>query len=208
MGEDSAPPPIHLKKQKAGRVKNAMLFLNKLIDAASSFLIQKQQYTERIPLSGTVPAGQTLPFKANVSNLGHFLCLSITGVYDTLVAVTVGGVTKTVDDGVCHLRMQMEDGGTGQRLLFADFAPLDCFLSPGRRRSSTATNNLLDVATFALRADPAPQIFFPTEQNYLFSANSDIICRIKNDSNVDLTFDFLFYGVRRKSVATTTGAKK
>lgn len=184
-----------------------MLFINKLIDAAAAFIVQKQQYTERIPLSGTVPAGATLPFKANISNLGHFLCLSMTGRYETLASVTVGAATKIIDDGLCHLRMLIEDGGTGQRMLFTDFAPMDLFLSPSRCRSANATNNLEDVATFANRADPTPQLFFPTEMNYLFSANSDIICRIKNDSNTPISFDVLFYGVRRKSAATTEGTR-
>jgi len=184
-----------------------MLFLNKIIDAAKAFSVQRSQYTERIPLSGVVTAGATQTFKANVSNLGHFLCLFITGHYETLVSVTVDQVAKIIDDGICHLRMQMEDGGTGQRLLFSDYAPLDLFLQPGRIRSANATNNLLDIATFALKADPAPQLFSQTEHNYLFTANSDIICRMKNDSNADIAFDLLFYGVRRKSAAQTVGVK-
>lgn len=185
-----------------------MMLFNKIIEAARLFGMQNKQYTERIPLSGTVPANGNIPFKANVSNLGHFLCLFITGHYETLASITVGGVTKIVDDGICHLRMQMEDGGTGQRLLFTDYAPMDLFLSPGRIRSSTAVNNLLDVATFANKADNAPQLFNATEQTYLFTANSDIIVRVKNDSNTPINFDLLFYGIRAKSATAVSGLNK
>lgn len=186
-----------------------MILFDNLIDTAKRFKLQNAQYTERIPLSGIAPAGGGgLPFKANVSNLGHFFCMFMTGHYETLSMVTVNQVSKIIDDGICHLRMQMEDGGTGQRLLFTDYAPLDLFLSPGRIRSARAENNLLDVATFASKADNAPQLFKETEENYLFTANSDIICRIKNDSNVDIAFDILFYGILRKAAGSTEGVKK
>jgi len=185
-----------------------MLLFNKIIEAAKIFSSQNRQYTERIPLSGTVPANTVLPFKANVSNLGHFLCLYMTGRYETLVSIVVGGVTKIVDDGICHLRLSMEDGGTGQRLLFTDFAPMDLIFSPGRIRSANATNNLLDVATFSNQANNAPQLYQPTEENYLFTANSDIICRVKNDSNTPINFDILFYGIRVKSTNSVYGLVK
>lgn len=182
-----------------------MLVFNKIIEAAKLFANQNRQYTERIPLSGTAPANTVYPFKANVSNLGHFLCLYMTGHFQTLVSVTVGGVTKIIDDGINHLSMSIEDGGTGQRLLFTDFAPMDLVFSPGRIRASTAENNLLDVATFANQANNAPQLYNPTELNYLFSANSDIIVRVKNDSNTPLNFDILFYGIRCKSQNSVSG---
>lgn len=186
----------------------ALLF-NKLISASKRFNLQTIQYTERIPLSGTVPAdGVSHSFPANVTNLGHFFCLFMTGKYETLSKVTFNAVDKIVDDGICHLRAQIVDGGNGEKLLFQNYAPLDLFLSPGRERSATAENNLLDVSNYALRADPAPQLWNSTEFNYMFSANSDIIVRIKNDSNVDLNFDMLFYGVRRLSAVSTTGIKK
>lgn len=184
-----------------------MLIFNKLLDTAKRFKLQSAQYTERIPLSGTIPAGLTLPFKANISNLGHFFCLYMTGHYETL-AMQEGNGQVVYDDGICHLRAQFEDGGTGQRLLFSDFAPLDLFLSPGRIRSVNAQNNLLDVPNIALKADNAPQLFYHAEFNYLFTANSDIIIRIKNDSNTAIAFDFLFYGIRRKAAGSTAGVTK
>lgn len=185
-----------------------MFLFSKIIEAAKLFKMQNQQYTERIPLSGTVPANGNLPFKANVSNLGHFLCLFITGHYETLASVTGGAGAKIIDDGICHLRMQIEDGGTGQRLLFTDYAPMDLFLSPGRIRSAKATNNLLDVALYANQADNAPQLYNAMENTYLFTANSDIICRIKNDSNTPINFDLLFYGILTKSQNSVIGLPK
>jgi len=173
---------------------------NKLLNGNTLFPIQNAQYMERIPMSGTVPAGSGgTQFKTNVSSLGHFLCQYITGNFQTLAAVTVGGVTKIIDDGINHLRGQLIDGN-GQRLLFSDFVPFDLFLSPGRCRSSVAVNNLLAVATFADKADNAASLFYPMDEEYLFSANADILLIVKNDSNADIDFNMLFSGIRIKTV--------
>jgi hypothetical protein len=172
---------------------------NKLLNGQTLFPIQNAQYMERIPMSGTVPAGSGgTQFETNVSFLGHFLCAYITGNYQTLYSVTVNQVAKIVDDGICHLRGQLIDGN-GQRLLFSDFVPFDLFLSPGRTRSTVAENNLLDVATYANKADNAPALFYPIDEEYLFSANSNILLNVKNDSNTPIAFNILFSGVRIKT---------
>jgi hypothetical protein len=171
--------------------------LNKLINPAELFANQNMQYEEKIPLSDTLTAGQEKLCKTSISNIGHFLCSYITGTYETLYSVTVGAATHIVDDGICHLRGKLVDGA-GQRQMFLDYVPFDLFLTGGRRRSVLATNNLLDDATFANRADPAPQLFYPVTLEYLFTANSDIQMYVKNDSNTTISFSLCFHGWRRK----------
>jgi hypothetical protein len=181
--------------------------LNQKLAAQSRFQVQSEQYSEKIPLSDTIPAGTTKLCKTNVSNLGHFLCFRITGRYETLgkYNVTTGAVDASgsiVDDGICHLRAQIQDGA-GQRIMFSDYTPLDLFLSPGRVRSVNATNNLV-AKTNVAAAFNSPSLFYPDEFEYLFTANSDILMSIKNDSNADIAVDVLFHGVRilaKKSVA-------
>jgi hypothetical protein len=172
-----------------------MKMLDKIFDPAVLFANQNIQYEEKIPLNDTVTAGAEKLCKANISHIGHFFCAYITGTYETLYST--GAPAQTVDDGICHLSGKLVDGA-GQRQMFLDFVSFDLFLTPGRRRSVTATNNLLDVALFANRADPAPQLFYPISFEYLFTANSDIQMNVKNDSNVSLSFSLCFHGWRRK----------
>ena len=164
---------------------------NKLLDGKTLFPVQNQQYAERIPLSDTVEAGETKLCKTSVSFIGHFLCQFITGNYQTL---SLDGGSAIVDDGICHLRGQLVDGA-GTRQIFSDFVPLDLLLSPGRIRSVDATNNLKATGT-ASKADPAPALFYPTNLEYLFTANSDIQMYVKNDSDTPIAFNLLFAGIR------------
>jgi hypothetical protein len=165
---------------------------NKLLNGNTLFPIQNAQRVEHIPLEATVPAGnQEKLAAASVSFIGHFLCQYITGSFETLYST--GG--HTVDDGVCHLRAKLVDS-SGSIFLFSDYAPLDLFLSPGRRRSTTAENNLTAVAGTADKADNAPSLFWPLDEEYLFTAKSEIQVFVKNDSNVDLKFALLFKGIR------------
>jgi hypothetical protein len=168
---------------------------NKLLSGNTMFPIQQKQYKESIPLEDTIPAGESKLCKKNISTLGHFLCLSITGTFDTLASVTVEDTARIVDDGICHLRGKLYDGN-GQKLLFSDYVPLDLFCSPGRRRSALAENNLVDVTGYADRADQTTGLFYPFDLEYLFSSNTDILFDVKNDSNTDLSFALLFSGIR------------
>lgn len=175
------------------------------IKPAEVFANQNVQYEEKIPLDDTLTAGQEKLCKTSISNIGHFYCAYITGTYQSLVSIVVGGVTKIVDDGICHLRGKLVDGA-GQRQMFLDYVPFDLFLTPGRRRTPSVTaagaafcvNNLLDVATFANKADSAPQLFYPMSMEYLFTVNSDIQMYVKNDSNTTISFSLCFHGYRRK----------
>jgi len=184
--------------------------LSQKLAAQSRFQLQSEQYSEKIPLSDTIPAGTTKLCKTNVSNLGHFLCLRITGHFETLAKYNVSSGAldasgSIIDDGISHLRATLQDGA-GQRIMFSDYVPLDLFLSPGRTRSYDAANNLM-VKTNMVAAAAAPALFYPDEFEYLFTANSDILMSIKNDSNVDLDVDILFHGVRILSRRTVAGVR-
>lgn len=184
--------------------------LSQKLAAQSRFQLQSEQYSEKISLSDTIPANSTKLCKTNVSNLGHFLCLRITGHFETLGkyntttgAVSAGG--SIIDDGICHLRAIIQDGA-GQRIMFSDYTPLDLFLSPGRTRSIDATNNLVPQTNIPV-ASAAPNLFYPDEFEYLFTANSDILVSIKNDSNYETDVEMLFHGIRILSNKTVRGVR-
>lgn len=160
--------------------------INPLVNKLNSreiFELQKSQYSERLLLSDTVPAGQTQQGQVAVSNLGHFLCMFITGSYSSL-ASPAGAV---IDTGVNYLSGQLIDGA-GQRKLFNDKIPFDLWLSPGRRR---------DAASTTVLADPvANNLFYPIEFQYLFTSNSVILLDVENESDEDNSYEICFHGIR------------
>ena len=164
---------------------------NKLLNGQTLFPVQNKQYAERIPLTDTVQPGENKLCSTSVSFIGHFLCQFITGNYQTL---SLDNTSAIVDDGICHLRAQLVDGA-GSRQIFSDFVPLDLLFSPGRIRAKTATNNLKATAT-AEKADPAPALFYPSNLEYLFTANSTIQMQVKNDSDAAISFNVCFAGIR------------
>jgi hypothetical protein len=184
-------------------------------NAAEMFKLQNQQYSDKLIIADTVPASSEKLSKTGVSNMGHFHCLQLTGHYETLSQVTVCSTPHIEDDGVNHLRGQLIDGA-GQRKLFSDYIPLDLFLSPGRIKTGIATiaggaptavsNFLLDDSGYANAAAPADNLFYPFEFEYLFTANSDIILNVKNDSDVDIFYEIVFHGIRLMSNAAVKGA--
>jgi hypothetical protein len=186
--------------------------LNKQLNADSLLGLQVTQYSEKLLLAATVPAQSSIIAKTTVSNLGHFLCLFLTGKYTTLQKIvdkTLGSLT--IDDGIQHLRAQLIDGA-GQKKLFSDYIPLDLFLSPGRGKANAA-NAYLDVLDMsstpprevALAAAPGQTLFYAQEFEYLFSANSEILLDIKNDSLADNSFEIALSGVRVLAAASVHG---
>lgn len=171
------------------------------IQAQTLFASQKTQYTEVLRLSGTVAANAGQLSRVAVSNLGHFLVTKITGSFTTLtdVAATI------LDDGVDHLRAQLIDGA-GQRKLFNDFIPLSLFLSPGRRRDNAAANAFAP-AGLVPESPAGNSLFYPVEFEYLFSANSEILLDLRNDSPAANRFDIAFHGIRILSGVSVAGVK-
>lgn len=163
-----------------------------IIDSEKAFEMQKFQYMERLLMQVTVPAGSTAMGQVAVSNLGHFMCLFITGTFTTL-ASPAGAI---VDSGVSYLSGQLIDGA-GQRKLFNDRIPLDLLLSPGRRKDAASTGVLTDPVSNSL--------FYPIELNYQFTANSMIQMDIANSSDEPNTCEICFHGIRIISQLTSQG---
>ena len=165
-----------------------MLALNQ-ISIKKLFEVRQNQHQDFLYLADKVPAGKSKIGKTAVSNRGHFLCLKITGSFETS---TIYGEDQ-IDDGVCYLRGILRDGSNNQ--LFSDYIPLNLVLTPGRRKDPNSANVVVDVAA-GDRADPASNLFYPTEFVYPFPANTDIIMEVKNDSEVDLSYSMCFQGIR------------
>lgn len=156
---------------------------SQVIDPEKVFGIQNQQYSERLLMQGSVPAQQTALGKVNVSNLGHFFCMFVTGTFTSLASPAAA----IVDTGVNYLTGQLIDGA-GQRKLFNDRIPLSLLLSPGRRRDATSTTVLTDPV--------GNNLFYPIELEYLFTANSDILLELYNSSDETNYYEICFHGVR------------
>jgi hypothetical protein len=186
---------------------------SKRLNWREMFGLQKLQYNEKLLMSAIVPANSQTLAKTTVSNLGHFLCLFITGRFTTLASITDAKLgTVTIDTGISYLRGLLTDG-SGQKRLFNDYIPLDLLLSPGRTRSALAGNtyvDLLDTSVspsreVALASATGQTLFYPQEFEYLFSANSEIQFDVKNASNVANQFDIVFHGIRILSGAAVRG---
>lgn len=147
------------------------------------FEIQNNQYSERVLLQDTVPANTTQLGRVNISNLGHFFCMFITGHFTTLDA-------GPADNGISYLSGQLIDGA-GQRKLFNERIPLDLWLSPGRRKSA-----------LVLGAAAGNNLFYPIEFEYLFTANSDILLDVENSSTHANSYEIVFHGIRIMSDMT------
>lgn len=169
--------------------------LNPLVNKINSsevFELQKSQYYERLLLSDTVTAGATKLGRVAVSNVGHFMCMYITGSYSSL-ASPAGAI---VDTGINYLSGQLIDGA-GQRKLYNDRIPFDLWLSPGRRRDAGSTTVLTDPV--------GNNLFYPIEFQYLFTANSDILLDVENESDESNSYEICFHGIRLVSSMVLDG---
>lgn len=177
-----------------------MKTLNKKIDSRNLFDIQRYQYSEKIVLEDTVAAGSSKMGKVGVSNIGHFLCLYITGKFTSL---KTGGAGNGIDTGISYLKGLLYDGA-GQRKLFNDYVPLDLWLSPGRVRNATASNTYQPDGVIGI-APASNQLYLPIEFEYLFQANSDILLDVKNSSDKSIDYSICFHGIRIKSENAVSG---
>lgn len=177
-----------------------MRTLNKKLNAEEIFNLQKYQYSEKIVLEDSVPAASSKMCKVGISNIGHFLCQTITGKY---ISLKVGGAGAGIDTGISYLKGLLYDGA-GQRKLFNDFIPFDLWLSPGRVRNSTATNTFQPDGAI-VTASPSNNLFYPIDFEYIFQANSDILLDVKNSSDKAIDFSIVFHGVRINSAFAVSG---
>jgi hypothetical protein len=144
--------------------------------------VKSNQFWNKVVLTGEVAANSTEVEQVNITNLGDFLCLYITGSYTTLYESN-GNI---IDTDICYLSGQLIDG-TGNRKLFEDFIPFNLFLSPGRVRSQYATNE---------NANPSNSLYLEMPFQHLFDKNSTIILNVKNSSNTTNYFSICFHGIR------------
>ena len=184
------------------------------LNANSLLKTQSVQQSEKIVLSDSVDAGQRKLCRASVSNYGDFLCMFITGSFETCVLKTAS--SQIIDNGVDYLKGQLSDS-IGQRKLFNDYIPFSLWLSPGRRRSPLAANNLYLTGQSA--ADPSNTLFYPQEFEYIFASNSEILLDVYNDSNsitgidkayqgAPLAFEIVFHGIRILSETAVSGVRE
>jgi hypothetical protein len=188
---------------------------SKGLNVSAMLGLQVVQYSERLLLSGVVPANSSILAKTTVSNLGHFYCLFMTGKYTTKQQITdpvLGALT--VDTGIQYLRGLLKDQA-GNRQLFSDYIPLDLFLSPGRAKSDCA-NAYIDVLDttgalpreVALAAAPGQTLFYPQEFEYVFPANTDILLDVKNASNAENSFEIMLHGIRILAASSVKGVRR
>lgn len=181
-----------------------MKILSQVLDAPKILDIQRVQYQERLTVKAWIKPSFQQQIKVNVGNLGHFLCQWISGSFTTLaVKPPPFPIQPLQDTGINYLSAKLIDG-TGNKELYNDYIPLDLWLSPGRTRANT----LQIPAPFVLNPAPNPDsggpsntLFVPTEFEYLFSANSEIILDTKNESDAPNYLAICFHGIRIKTKA-------
>jgi hypothetical protein len=142
--------------------------------------------------ANTPSSGQ--PFKAKITNLGHFICTHITGEYSTLV---LDSASRIIDDGVNRLQVQWSDdrGRSYSRTPI----PVSLLFSPGRMRSSLAANNLAALAAPTVAVSPISNSLLERQElNALFTANSDVTFTFFNSSTTINTVSVVLHGFRVK----------
>ena len=148
------------------------------IDIQRVLALQNSQYQVCLYTQIEVGPGEQVDQSVNISSIGHFLLLTMTGSYTSKIAD--GPETY---DGICKQSVQLTDG-SNDRQLFEDFIPANLFLSPGRIQSISGVGN----ASEPLRREFA---FV-----YCFLANGQIIVKVKNHSDVANTTRIMFKGIR------------
>jgi len=150
------------------------------IDIKSILAIQNHQYQEVLYLEQMVEAGSQVDAAIQVTSLGHFMLLSMTGSFTTLIDDGQGSAT---DDGINQVFLQLLDG-SNQRPLFNDFVAANLFLSPGR------------VQFLSGVGDPSDQLFLEYPFIYTFPMNGQILMRIRNTSDWTNKVKVMFKGIR------------
>lgn len=159
---------------------------SKIIDPAKILQLQNVQYTEKIVVEGEIPASGLDMFQVQITSLGNFYSLFITGKFTTLYE-TVDNGSHVKDGGYSYLRARILDG-INSKPLFNDFIPLDLFLSPGRSKSPLSGDFATDIIS--------NNLFYPLPFQYMFAASSSIQVEVKNDSNYKNKFYIVFHGIR------------
>lgn len=166
--------------------------------------LQQVQHMDCIPLTAVVPSlalGGTAYVSVSVGSHGAFRALKVMGRFSSLYADPAQGGAIT-DDGVCHLTGKISDQNANLPM-FADFASLDLWLTPGRVR-------------WPLVALPFPAggaigvgnpLNIPMLMDYIFAPNNTIGLELKNDSNTTNYVQIVLWGRRLKDTAAKRSAR-
>jgi hypothetical protein len=150
------------------------------IDIKAILAIQNHQYQEALYLEQSIPAASQIDAAVQVTSLGHFMLLSLTGAFTTVVDDGQGAAT---DDGINQIFIQLLDG-SNQRPLFSDFVAANLFLSPGRIQILPGVGNASD------------QLYLEYPFIYTFPMNGQILCRIRNTADWENRVKIMFKGIR------------
>jgi len=154
----------------------------KVINPTEILKMQQLQYQEKLYMEDTVPPNSQKLNSVDISSLGCFYCLFMTGSFTTII-----NGDPPIDDGVQHLRGKLSDG-SNQRQLFNDYIPLHLYLSPGREKDS--------IATPVTDYPAAGNLFYPQPFQYMFTLTSQILFDVKNDSDYENDYKIVFHGIR------------
>jgi len=152
------------------------------IDISQIIDLQQHQYQNVLYLEEEVAADTQVDATVNITALGHFMLLSMTGSYTTKAFDD----PDVIDNGLCPFTVQLVDG-SNQRTLFDDFVPANLFLSPGREKI------LAGAISADNRSDP---LYLEFPFIYTFPLNSQIVVRIRNSANYANILKIEFKGIR------------
>ena len=153
------------------------------IDVHRILELQQTQYQNGLYFEEEIPASGQVDGSVNVTSLGHYMLLGITGSFTTLID---DGQGAPVDNGVNPIFFQLVDG-SNQRTLFDDFAAAPLILSPGRVKGTLAP---------VTAADRSGQLYLEFPWCYTFPMNSQILVKVKNESDWPNTLRLFFHGIR------------
>ena len=148
------------------------------IDIQNVINIQGDQHQTLIPLEGEIEAQSNVDLSVNVTSLGHFMMLFMSGDYTTKIADD-----PVTDDGICQIYCQLFDGTNGKELFTAP-TPANLILSPGRVQALSGIGD----------ASQPLRVFYPFI--YTFPMNGQIIIRVFNNADYVNLVRFQFTGIR------------
>lgn len=136
---------------------------------------------------GTIPANSSdTVLSKEIDGSVNFFCREIRGSFTTLQDDGQGAI---VDYGVNSLRFRIVEGGTDYQF-FDNFADAEMMLSPGRKRSSLATNNSTALGTNPVY-EPLPFVHHFTKR---------IEVPVINSSDIDQDFEIVFMGYESRQM--------
>jgi len=139
---------------------------------------QAYQYQTTLYLEREVPANSSIDAALEITSLGHFMLLFMTGDFTTKI-----DDEQDPDDGICRQYLQLIDG-SNSRPLFTEPIPANIILSPGRSRAIAGAGD----ASEPLRT------FYPFI--YTFPLNGQLIMRIQNSADFLNRVRIAFTGIR------------